>query len=717
MDLSNGASCAKYSLRMLGRLDGCGADSAEKASLLVERVSSVLCFVGQKRDDEEEAKAKAKAALEGCVELLSMTFSWLPRACGLVCSRDLLKQCDAGEDLEQALLLGAKRCLQDDEPRVRQAAILLIGSLLSSASACSARKDAVVDAIKPQVMASISENVDTSEVERLIMQPSEKAVAVHETMGWRNLETSIEALEVLVRGHKDRFDARHLVTMATAKFLGHENRFVREAGFKLCDAIAEQFHFTSTSNSKNLVDALARGLEDNWSQVRYAASIAARTLMLSPAGKSEAIQKTLVPRMCLNRYYLAQGVRLYSRKTWKMIFPGEMDGKRAVRAHLADVVAFYVSQAKAENHAVREAACHCAAELATNIDATSLEPHVDDLVSTLLVCFRDESWTVRDAACVACGHFCLSNPERLRKVATGELSDLLFVHVSDNTWSVRENAAVSLGQLMRAYPDEMVTAVCAKLGGFLASVKSQKTAVPTNSKSEVGSIAVSEGGTTDESPALSHHAAASGNLRDLRSPFIRAAEDPEHSNKQVYSCGSLAPKLKGGEGKRRGVGCMDHGYHRPVEPWEKTDGGIYLLRELADVAPGKAEPFLADLAIAVADCFIVPHSGYRVPRFTGAETLEQTVWKQLPVIAERVGKRPFKRHLEAFLPPLAANLHLGSHLDPLTCRSASQLSYHASTTCLRLISKYLGVDIFRGRVEQSFNGSAMWSAMQPHCRN
>ena len=44
----------------------------------------------------------------------------------------------------------------------------------------------------------------------------------------------------------------------------------------------------------------------------------------------------------------------------------------------------------------------------------------------------------------------------------------------------------------------------------------------------------------------------------------------------MYSCGSLAPKLK------RGGGCMDHGFTRAQEPWEMTDGAIYLLRELSD---------------------------------------------------------------------------------------------------------------------------------------
>ena len=36
----------------------------------------------------------------------------------------------------------------------------------------------------------------------------------------------------------------------------------------------------------------------------------------------------------------------------------------------------------------------------------------------------------------------------------------------------------------------------------------------------------------------------------------------------MYSCGSLAPKM------RRGGGCADHLFRRPAEPWEKADGWV-----------------------------------------------------------------------------------------------------------------------------------------------
>ena len=42
-------------------------------------------------------------------------------------------------------------------------------------------------------------------------------------------------------------------------------------------------------------------------------------------------------------------------------------------------------------------------------------------------------------------------------------------------------------------------------------------------------------------------------------------DDPTHTDQQMYSCGSLAPKM------RRG-GCIDSHYHTPGEPWERMRG-------------------------------------------------------------------------------------------------------------------------------------------------
>jgi hypothetical protein len=67
------------------------------------------------------------------------------------------------------------------------------------------------------------------------------------------------------------------------------------------------------------------------------------------------------------------------------------------------VVFYYISQSKANNHAVREASCAVIAELMEKVDKAAVSAHVPDLLRALLLCFKDSSWPVRDAACTACG--------------------------------------------------------------------------------------------------------------------------------------------------------------------------------------------------------------------------------------------------------------------------------------------------------------------------
>ncbi len=67
-----------------------------------------------------------------------------------------------------------------------------------------------------------------------------------------------------------------------------------------------------------------------------------------------------------------------------------------------------------------------------------------------------------------------------------------------------------------------------------------------------------------------------------REEYKRLHNDPAaHTGNQVYSCGSLAPKLKKGPAPGKGrIGCSSCVVDRPKAPWEATDGVIYLLREL-----------------------------------------------------------------------------------------------------------------------------------------
>ena len=93
---------------------------------------------------------------------------------------------------------------------------------------------------------------------------------------------------------------------------------------------------------KMVTTCLKAGLADNWSQVRMATSVLCRVFFVtlqeleqeradsdvtSTGGASAStrasmsdLHRALLPAMCLNRFCLAQGVKLHSHETWKIVF-------------------------------------------------------------------------------------------------------------------------------------------------------------------------------------------------------------------------------------------------------------------------------------------------------------------------------------------------------------------------------------------------------------
>jgi HEAT repeat len=105
---------------------------------------------------------------------------------------------------------------------------------------------------------------------------------------------------------------------------------------------------------------------------------------------------------------------------------------------------------QANNHVVREGACHCIAEMAAKVDPAAVASHVPVLLTALLSCFADESWPVRDAACVATGRFAAAFPQQCRP-QLDTLYERWFKHLAEPIWSVREDSAAALGQVLTPY--------------------------------------------------------------------------------------------------------------------------------------------------------------------------------------------------------------------------------------------------------------------------
>ena len=110
---------------------------------------------------------------------------------------------------------------------------------------------------------------------------------MHDTEGWKSLETSMRNLQSVIEAIGPQlysFDLKEILEVVK-KSIAHLNRFVREISYFVINAIFETSvgvhateHFDNFKEFlEELIPLLAFGLSDNWSQVRYASSLCARS--------------------------------------------------------------------------------------------------------------------------------------------------------------------------------------------------------------------------------------------------------------------------------------------------------------------------------------------------------------------------------------------------------------------------------------------------------
>jgi len=542
--------------------------------------------------------------------------------------------------------------LENPEFRVRIVAGDLLGALCNRIDSNIYRK------CEPKLIASIKENltrdIPGDDVKNGDDHKDAKDI-FHDTAGWKSLETSMKGLQSIIEGCGEHFLQFVNMDLLDLIFdtLSHTNRFVRETGYYLCASLA-RYGVSSKDGSKNdvagkLAQHLYVGLADNWSQVRLAASVATRQFFEGFEDKDKKLYfKTLLPPMCLNRYYLAEGVKLYNQESWKLIMGTQ--GRANVALFITEIVDFYVKQTESDNHAVREAACHCMAELSSKIDNQVVKPHVPRLLEALHFCFQDESWPVRDTACVACGNFILNFPDESKSLLS-TFYPLFFDNLHDPIPSVRQGGAVALTNVAKAYGEEALEYVFNQVSKDFDGIKEQKSS-------------------SERYEGLDKGVATYGVIKQLRDNDLEL-----HSNQQMYSCGSLAPKMG-----RRGGGCMDHSFKRAAEPWEAVDGCVYLLSEMSSVpaAVPRVEKYIPIMIQAAT------HKHY-----THYLHLLESINKVIPNIAKGLTKRVFKKYLEQFFDLI---------FESATCDSA--LTKSAAFDCLEFLSQFLGPSILKGRIEQ-----------------
>eukprot|EP00126_Sphaerothecum_destruens_P002627 Sdes_comp16053_c0_seq1m5258 len=261
-----------------------------------------------------------------------------------------LKSCQIAA-WEEFVTFSATKCvelLSDDEVRNRTSAGVAL------AEVCRVRGSSFY----ADHLAATLLHLIRSHMERVVEVETE----FHDTAGWKCLETSMKCLETVMKALGDGFWGFLTTDLLGLLYtsLKHSNRFVRETGFNIMGTISDicSPQLLVENIAQNLVPCLGDGMSDNWSQVRLAASISNRKFLQKlDENQRRVYYGVLIPRMCLNRYYVAEGVRIYCQESWKMFMQDR--GRTMIAEYINETVAYYSSQAEADNHAVREAACAC----------------------------------------------------------------------------------------------------------------------------------------------------------------------------------------------------------------------------------------------------------------------------------------------------------------------------------------------------------------------
>jgi hypothetical protein len=359
--------------------------------------------------------------------------------------------------------------LDHSEPRVRTLVAKAIPAYLRGRQNASGRSDVQTQQqlqqrehareLYARLTASIRQHLeeDRNNLSSNDQLSKSSSGAFDDTTGWRALETNWLCLKALVHALSgpDYFDVLPLdpsvLDDCRTSAVEHVSRHIRAAALQALEqwivAAAsastsvgtEMLHDDSAASPlrQTTIAVLKSGLDDNWSQVRMAACVLGRVFLtalqrestsLETSGAAPAttpldfshnddVYRVVLPRVCLNRFYSAHGVQLYSHETWFQIVHDR--GVDVVAHFLPAFVRYYVQMCDANSHVVRESACQALAELARRLGShptyrALLSRHVEPMLQALVVGFHDESWPVRDEAGLACAVLCKTFPDECR---------------------------------------------------------------------------------------------------------------------------------------------------------------------------------------------------------------------------------------------------------------------------------------------------------------
>jgi hypothetical protein len=340
----------------------------------------------------------------------------------------------------------------------------------------------------------------------------EQIIPLDDLTGWRSLENSLILLHLLIigvgkihrqtelcfQGNQDTYE--HVASMETwlsledinlvvEKASQHQNRYVREHTLKFlgeliavvvegkgsnivqvvreemlleCDDRQHEALSYTTLLLRKISKALCVGLDDEWSQNKLVAIHSTRSFLLTFDDSTRSIFFPLfLPRIAMNRFYVAEGIRSYSSELWfELMGPPAMGrGKREVSGLLPQFVEHYCFMCTAKNHMIVEAALQAVNELLIRIEKEMLQGLISRISQTVITSLQQDSWPIRDAACLSSGYLVRYYPEQV-EAHLSVIVNVWKTQLKDPIWSVRENAATAFGEAMIPTPCDCSQSNC-----------------------------------------------------------------------------------------------------------------------------------------------------------------------------------------------------------------------------------------------------------------
>ena len=433
----------------------------DRAEMLVEKAveegDSVLL----------QSLADESAALE---KVAVTELSWEEKLGYLKTGKCLVKWRPAADSVQTLLRLSLTWLAEDEEVRVKEAAGECVGALCSQHglelyNKCVAP---VLELTRSHLQRKIEPDKEEVAGGKLMDRKEWKNLAA-----WKDLDICLSCLQRMLEGVGRQAEGDREILDLILSCVRHRNRFVRDSGYKTLASWLRSGSDKTTSEERcELVLLLSGGLTDSWAQVRLSSTAACREFLLSLSpGEREEQMPALLPRLCLNRYFPAEGVRRQAQTAWRALC-GE-EGRALLGRFISHTVEHYTSSAGSDSPGVREAAGLSISELVNKLDPDTVSAHVPALLDCLSV--EDPVWQVRDSASVAASLVIRHHP--LHPHLHGERVDTLLAtfsrHLQDQESSVRQGAALALANTVRGLGEKVTSLVSQTVRRGLEAVKDQ----------------------------------------------------------------------------------------------------------------------------------------------------------------------------------------------------------------------------------------------------